>query len=90
MANQGQKHSNLATGDNQINSVFQIAKVTRPLMSVGRITDGGYNVVFDKDKAVVSDQQGKEICRFLRQNGKGLYVCKLKLTKPSQGFVRQG
>ena len=90
MANQGQKHLNLSAGGAQINSVFQIAKVTRPLMSVGKITDGGYQVVFDKEKAVISDQRGKEVCRFVRQNGKGLYVCKLKLTKPSQGFVRQG
>ena len=90
MANQGQKHLNLDTGSSQINSIFQIAKVTRPLMSVGRITDGGYNVIFDKEKAIVRDQEGKEVCRFVSQNGKGLYVCKLKLTKPSQGFARQG
>ena len=80
---------NLAAGDNSISSVFQIAKVTRPLMRVGRITDQGYNINFEKNKALAYDGDGKEVCRFLRE-GKELYVAKLKLRKPDQGFGRQG
>ena len=47
-----------------VSSTFQIAKVTRPLMSVGHICDQGLHVVFDKAKAVVSDKDGVEICVF--------------------------
>ena len=48
--NQGQKSLRLADLDRgvEISSVFQIAKVTRPLMSVGRTCDEGKQVVFDK------------------------------------------
>ena len=86
--NQGQKSLRLADLNNgvEISSTFQIAKVTRPLMSVGKICDEGKQVLFDKHSARVMDKDGKEVCRFERQAG-GLYVAKLKLRAP--GFVRQ-
>ena len=65
-------------------SVFQIAKVTRPLMSVGKICDEGKTILFDKNTAKVLDKDGTEVCRFERQAG-GLYVAKLKLRAP--GFA---
>ena len=51
--NQGQKSLRLADLNRgvEISSVFQIAKVTRPLMSVGKICDEGKQVVFDKNTA---------------------------------------
>ena len=63
-------------------SIFQIAAVTRPLMSVGRICDEGHSVTFNNVCAVVNDPSGAEICRFHRSPG-GLYVAKLKLRSPS-------
>ena len=66
--------------DGQINaaaSTFQVAKVTRPLMSVSKICDGGMTATFDRHKAVVRDERGKIVCVFRRQGG--LYVCKMKL-----------
>ena len=66
--------------------MFQIAAVTRPLMSVGRICDEGHEVTFNAVMPVVKDQKGVEICRFERQPG-GLYVAKMKLKNP-MGFVR--
>ena len=71
LKNMGQMALNLETRDekgsiNMVSSTFQIAKVTRPLMSVGHICDQGLNVVFDKAKAVVSDKDGVEICVFHR------------------------
>ena len=66
---------------NMVSSTFQIAKVTRPLMSVGHICDQGLNVVFDKSKAVVSDPKGVEICVFHRGES-GLYIAKMKLKQP--------
>ena len=87
--NLGQSSLNLHdTGiDRDIQSVFQIAAVTRPLMSVGRICDEGHNITFDAVMAVVKSKDGGEICRFHR-NGSGLYVAKLKLRSPA-GFGGQ-
>ena len=92
LKNMGQMALNLeaATGQGNINAVtstFQIAKVTRPLMSVGHICDQGLKVVFDKGKAVVSDQDGVEICVFQRSDN-GLYIAKMKLKQPAS-FGRQ-
>ena len=46
----GQKQ--LSVADNvmgsDVQSIFQIAAVTRPLMSVGKICDEGHNITFDK------------------------------------------
>ena len=56
--NMGQRRLNMQPMDNDaqpLSSVFQIAKVTRPLMSVGKICDNGMRVTFDDKKAVVSD-----------------------------------
>ena len=85
--NLGQKSLNLCDGEgNNVKSVFQIAGVTRPLMSVGRICDEGHEVTFNAVTAVVKNPKGKEICRFERQPG-GLYVAKMKLKSP-MGFAR--
>ena len=63
-----------------IKSTFQVASVTRPLRSVGRICDEGYDVKFTKSEAVVLNPQGKVICRFERRGG--LYIAKLWLRRP--------
>ena len=84
--NQGQKALNLSGSTADLKSVFQIAQVTRPLMSVGKICDEGFTVTFYKTHASILDKNGKDICRFERQPG-GLYVAKLKLKSPS--FARQ-
>ena len=87
--NLGQSKLNLTDElvDRDIQSVFQIAAVTRPLMSVGKICDEGHSVTFDAIMAVVKASDGSEICKFTR-NSSGLYVAKLKLRNPS-GFARQ-
>ena len=86
--NEGQKTLKLMdVGKNsEISSIFQIAEVTRPLMSVGKICDEGLTVEFDKGSAKVLDKSKREVCRFERQNG-GLYVAKMRLKSP--GFIRQ-
>ena len=86
MANMGEFDLNLATSAGlQVKSTFQVAKVTRPLMSVGRMCDEGHTVHFDKTKAVVKNSSGVEIARFERRGG-GLYTCKMVIKAP---FVRQ-
>ena len=87
--NLGQSELNLTDTavDRDIKSVFQIAAVTTPLMSVGKICDEGHSVTFDAVMAVVRAADGSELCRFVR-NQSGLYVAKLKLRSPA-GFGGQ-
>ena len=85
----GQKVLNLEPEDDEstkLKSCFQIARVTRPLMSVGKICDSGMKVEFtDKDATVVAPD-GAHVCVFTRKPG-GLYICKMRLKQP---FPRQG
>ena len=89
LANQGEKHLNLEApkgdGASMVESKFQIANVTRPLMSVGHICDQGLHVNFTQLFAIVCDSDNKEVCRFTRSEN-GLYICKMSLKKP---FTRQ-
>ena len=86
--NLGQMKLNLSDKviNSDVQSIFQIAAVTRPLMSVGKICDEGHTVTFSDVLAVVCNKQGEEICKFHRNPG-GLYVAKLKLRSPA-GFGR--
>jgi hypothetical protein len=89
IANQGQKVLSLEPEDDEskaMKSCFQIAKVTRPLMSVGKICDGGMQVVFTDKTATIKAPDGKTVCVFTRKPG-GLYICKMRLKQP---FPRQG
>ena len=85
MKNFGQKKLNLSSDVANFSSVFQIAAVHRPLMSVGRICDNDNVVTFDKSRATVAGSDGTALCTFERQPG-GLYTAKLRLTSP---FGRQ-
>ena len=84
--NQGQVALNLSNGGpaSAIQSIFQVASVTRPLMSVGQICDEGYKVDFFKEYAVITDKNQREVLRFERQAG-GLYTAKMKLKAPTFG-----
>jgi len=92
--NIGQVNLNLETDGkvrNGIKTTFQIAKVSRALMSVGRLCDVGLKVEFDDTKARVLDRDGYEAYVFERQSG-GLYIAKFRLKKPppAEPFGRQG
>ena len=92
VTNDGQVHLNLQSSckeANNITTTFQIAKVSRPLMSVGRLCDNNMKVNFMKTRADVVAPNGAVVCSFERQAG-GLYVAKLKLRRPSSPFGRQG
>ena len=85
--NEGQVTLNMFADDTKaIRSVFQIAEVTRPLMSVGRICDQGMLCTFDESKALITDKDNNEVCRFDRRGG--LYVATMKLKSPEH-FARQ-
>ena len=65
--------------------IFQIARVARPLMSVGRICDLGNHIAFTDTTATVVAPDGTQVCQFVRKEG-GLYVAKLKLKRPKPPF----
>ena len=83
MPNKGEVKLNMDWNGVPLVSTFQVAGVTRPLMSVGRVCDQGMFCNFDKEKAVVVAPDGREVCRFERRGG--LYVANLALKQP-EGF----
>ena len=92
LPNQGQRQLNMQPmGDATVDmrSCFQIARVTRPLMSVGKMCDNGLTVTFDDKQAVVKDKDGLAVCTFERAPG-GLYLGKFRLKNPSPGFAGRG
>jgi len=80
IANEGQADLNLAVGKNKLRSTFQVAEVTRPLWSVGKICDQGFEARFTKTKATILDEQGREVLSFERRNG--LYLAMIQLRNP--------
>ena len=73
-------------GQEPVQSVFQVADLTRPLMSVSQICEQGHKCVFEKDHALVITPEGELLARFERQHG--LYVAKMRLKAPTP-FGRQ-
>ena len=70
--------SNAADGPCELVACMQIAKVTRPLLSVSKITEGNrLKVLCDHEAAYIMNLQGKVLARFGR-NG-GLYTAMLKV-----------
>jgi hypothetical protein len=86
VANEGESVVNLSATDERgkpmnFSSIFQSAKVTKPLMSVSKICSNGYRCNFTDQQAVIQDKQGRQVCTFQKNNG--LYTSRLKLKAPS-------
>ena len=88
--NHGQATVRMRTGKGRkLASTFQVADVTRPLYSVSKLCDAGYDVKFSKKRATIMDEHGQPICVFARQGG--LYVARMRLRNPKyRGFSMQG
>jgi hypothetical protein len=75
----------LSSGKRKMTSTFQVAEVTRPLMSVSRVCDKGMRCIFEDTHALIIDKKtGREVAKFERQGG--LYIARMKL-KPPEGFA---
>jgi hypothetical protein len=75
----------LQSGKRKMTSTFQVAEVTRPLMSVSRVCDKGMRCIFEDTHALIIDKKtGREVAKFERQGG--LYIARMKL-KPPEGFA---
>ncbi len=88
--NEGQAHIQLFAEGIEMAMTVQIAKITRPLLSVTKMTESGeISVLCKKDEALVQNSKGKTLARFHRKGG--LYVCMMKYRNPKfrgEGFVR--
>ena len=84
LPNRGQIKLNLRADNGKkgrdVRMTFQVAKVTRPLLSVSKICDAGFTVKFTSAMAIIGDAKGKEVCRFMRRGG--LYVATMQLRNP--------
>ena len=72
VANRNQITLRMKTKDDYgllMSSVFQVAEVTRPLMSVSRICDPDMVCIFEKTHARVADSDGNAVARFDRDGG---------------------
>ena len=65
-----------------LSSTFQIANLTRPLMSVSQICEQGFQCVFESDGARVVNKEGLTVCKFDKRNQ--LYVAEMKLQAPDR------
>ena len=74
-----------------MSSVFQVAEITRPLMSVSRICELDMVCIFEKTHSRVVDSDGNIVAGSNRDGG--LYTCTMKLRRPDArnepGFARQ-
>ena len=65
----------------EISTTIQIAKITRPLLSVSQMTrNGNVQVLFMQDEARVKDNQGRLLAVFRKKGG--LYVANMQVKNP--------
>ncbi len=93
LPNEGQVFVNMLAPDTMVElvSCFQIAKVTRPLLSVTKITEKGeVDVICKKDTALLVLAETQEVLATFHKKG-GPYVAMMKVGNPRwQGFTRPG
>ncbi len=73
-----------------VDVLFRLADVCRPLLSVSRVCDKGDNTItFNSKRAVVKDPKGKVLCVFERKGN--LYIGRMKVRNPKHpSFGGQG
>ena len=84
----GEQRILACTEDGETKEVlFQIADISKPLVSVSAICERGNRVIFGRSGGVVVNlQSGKQI-PFYRENG--VYVLNMWLQDSDEGFARQ-
>ena len=84
--NHGMTDLNLTNEDGgKMHSHFQVADVTRMLMSVSQICDNGCEVRFNAKQGWITDSRGKTVGVFKRSGG--LYVAEMTLRSPKAHTV---
>ena len=92
IANEGQAVVEMLPPDtnDELACTIQIAKVTRPLLSVTKMTESGkISVLCKKDEALILNEEGKTVAKFNRKGG--LYTAIMRVRNPRfQSFPRPG
>ena len=68
-----------------LGTTFQVADLTRPLMSVSQICEQGLHCVFESTHALIVNAAGETVCRFEKEGQ--LFVAKMTLKAPGS-FAR--
>ena len=68
-----------------LGTTFQVADLTRPLMSVSQVCEQGFQCVFESTHALIVNAAGETVCRFEKEGQ--LFVAKMKLKAPGS-FAR--
>ena len=83
--NEGQVRLRMKTAEGKLMaSVFQVAEITRPLMSVSKICDQDIFCLFSKKEARVITESGDVLAVFQRDGG--LYTAEMTLCAPIQNY----
>ena len=87
--NLGQKSIFAETNEGNVVSLgFQLAEVTKPLASVGKMCDAGNQVVFGPQGGHILNLMSGRVTEFKRANG--VYILEAWASAANQGFAWQG
>ena len=68
--------------------MFQLAAINKPLVSVSKLIENGYKVVFDDDNSYILHKKTKKIIKMRKE--RGVFVVDAYISKlPEQGFSRR-
>ena len=87
--NLGQQLVKFMTLDGKwVELTFQIAGINKPLVSVSKLTEQGYKVVFDDDESYIYHKKSKQVIRMRKE--RGVYVVDAYVPKKTDSsFTRQ-
>ena len=68
--------------------MFQVAGIHKPLVSVSKLIEAGYRVVFDTDNSYIIHKKTKQIIKMRKERGVFVVDAYVTKTRTSQGFTR--
>ena len=88
LPNQGQSRLRFMSSEGAIASIlFQIAAINKPLVSVSKLVDDGYDVIFNNvESYIINKETGKKI---IMKRERGVFVIDA-YANPGEDFTRQG
>ena len=66
--------------------IFQVAGIHKPLVSVSKLIEAGYRVVFDEENSYIIHKRTKQIIKMRKE--RGVFVVDAYVTRASAGFTR--
>ena len=68
-----------------VDILFQIAAIHKPLVSVSKLNESGYKVVFDEDRSYIIHKKTKKVINMRKE--RGVFTIDFFVAKnPEQGF----